>query len=199
MGTGKGAAIPGYSAAGKTGTAQKAVSGGGYSKDRFVASFIGFTPVDAPRVVIAVVVDEPKGKTYGGEIAAPVFAAIGADALSILREPPSPVVGGRPTIFTADLGAGAATAALSARLHADDLLPAANRPDRDVDREDRVPDVSGRNARDAVRLLASRGLAVRLQGSGFVVSQDPAAGTPAEHGGACALVLAPTRPAGDTP
>ena len=87
MGTGKAAAIPGYTAAGKTGTAQKAVPGGGYSHEKYVASFIGFTPADRPRVVIAVVVDEPKGKTYGGEVAAPVFSAIGADTLRILREP----------------------------------------------------------------------------------------------------------------
>ena len=97
MGTGKAAAIPGYTAAGKTGTAQKAVPGAGYSKDRYVASFIGFAPADRPRVVIAVVVDEPKGKTYGAEVAAPVFSAIGADVLRILREPPAPLGATRPS------------------------------------------------------------------------------------------------------
>ena len=165
MGTGKAAAIPGYTVAGKTGTAQKAVPGGGYSKDRYVASFIGFAPADRPRVVIAVVVDEPKGKTYGAEVAAPVFAAIGADTLRILREPSAPVGTTRPSVLTADLAEGAAAAALSARLHADDLVPASNRLERGGDAEDRVPDVSGRSARDAVRLLAARGLSAHALGN----------------------------------
>ena len=199
MGTGKAAAIPGYTAAGKTGTAQKAVPGGGYSREKYVASFIGFTPADRPRVVIAVVVDEPKGKTYGGEVAAPVFSAIGADTLRILREPSAPVGTTRPSVLTADLAEGAAASALSARLHADDLVPASNRLERGSDAEDRVPDVSGRSARDAVRLLAARGLSTHVSGSGFVVSQEPPAGAPVEPGGACTLVLAPARAAADTP
>ncbi len=199
MGTGKAAAIPGYTAAGKTGTAQKAVPGAGYSKERYVASFIGFAPADRPRIVIAVVVDEPKGKIYGAEVAAPVFSAIGADALRILREPPSPADALRPSVLTADLGAGAAAAALGARLRAGDLVPAANRADLEGNGEDRVPAVSGMSARDAIRVLASRGLSARLTGTGFVVSQDPPAGSPAGRGGACALVLAPLHPAGETP
>ena len=199
MGTGKAAAIPGYTAAGKTGTAQKAVPGGGYSREKYVASFIGFTPADRPRVVIAVVVDEPKGKTYGGEVAAPVFSAIGADTLRILREPSAPVGTTRPSVLTADLAEGAAASALSARLHADDLVPASNRLERGSDAEDRVPDVSGRSARDAVRLLAARGLSTHVSGSGFVVSQEPPAGAPVEPGGGCTLVLAPARAAADTP
>jgi cell division protein FtsI (penicillin-binding protein 3) len=200
MGTGKAAAIPGYTAAGKTGTAQKAVQGGGYSKDRYVASFIGFTPAERPRVVVAVVVDEPRGKTYGSEVAAPVFAAISADALRILREPSAPADATRPSVLIADLGAGVVAASvLSARLHADDLVPAVNRVDRGGDGEDRVPDVSGKGARDAVRFLASRGLSAQLSGTGFVVSQDPPAGAPAERGAACALVLHASRAAGDTP
>lgn len=199
MGTGKAAAIPGYTTAGKTGTAQKAVPGGGYSREKYVASFIGFAPADCPRVVIAVVVDEPKGRTYGGEVAAPVFAAIGADTLRILREPSAPVGTTRPSVLTADLAEGAATAALSARLHADDLVPASNRLERGGDAEDRMPDVSGRSARDAVRLLTARGLAAHVSGTGFVVSQEPSAGALAERGGACALVLAPAHAAGDTP
>ena len=76
-GTGRKAAVPGFTVAGKTGTAQKAIPGAGYSSDRYVGSFYGFLPADRPRVVIGVVVDEPHGKTYGGDVAAPVFAVIG--------------------------------------------------------------------------------------------------------------------------
>ncbi|MGA7991246.1 MAG: penicillin-binding protein 2, partial [Thermoanaerobaculia bacterium] len=112
MGTGKAAAIPGYSAAGKTGTAQKAVPGAGYSKDRYVASFIGFAPAEKPRAVIAVVVDEPHGQTYGGDVAAPVFSRIGSEVMRLLREPPRRSDGARSPVLTADLSAGAAAASL---------------------------------------------------------------------------------------
>ena len=83
---GKLTAIPGFTVAGKTGTAQKAAAGGGYSHDRFVATCIGFVPAESPRAVIAVVIDEPKGKIYGGDVAAPAFSALGAETLRILRE-----------------------------------------------------------------------------------------------------------------
>ena len=95
--------------------------------------------------------------------------------------------------------ARAAAAVLSARLNAGDLVPAANRADLEGNGEDRVPDVFGKSARDAVRLLASHGLSAHLSGTGFVVSQDPPAGSPAGHGGACSLVLAPVHTAGETP
>jgi cell division protein FtsI/penicillin-binding protein 2 len=75
-GTGKAAAVPGYPVAGKTGTAQKAVAGGGYAPDRFVASFVGFAPARRPALVAAVVVDEPRPRYHGGEVAAPAFAAM---------------------------------------------------------------------------------------------------------------------------
>ncbi len=192
MGTGKAAAIPGYSAAGKTGTAQKAVPGAGYSKDKYVASFIGFVPAEEPRVVIAVVVDEPHGKTYGGDVAAPVFSQIGAEVMRLLREPPRRPDGARSPVLTADLSAGAAAASVGRDLAAAGVVPAANRAAPDAD-EDAFPDLRGRSARDAVRLLATRGIGVRLQGTGFVVSQEPTAGSPAARGATCALVLSSTR------
>jgi len=74
-GTGKNASLEGYRAAGKTGTAQKAQKGG-YSKGKYVASFIGFAPLPRPRITILVQIDEPKGKIYGGEVSAPVFRKI---------------------------------------------------------------------------------------------------------------------------
>ena len=191
MGTGKAAAIPGYTAAGKTGTAQKAIPGAGYSKEKYVASFIGFVPADAPRVVIAVVVDEPRGKTYGGDVAAPVFSQIGAEVMRVLKVAPQRPDGARSPILTADLSAGAAAASVGAQLAAAGVVPAANRSGPEAD-EDAVPDLSGKSARDAVRALASRGVAARVTGTGFVVSQDPPAGAPLSRGTTCALVLAPT-------
>jgi cell division protein FtsI (penicillin-binding protein 3) len=87
-GTGRSAAVPGYSVAGKTGTAQKAVPGHGYAANRFVASFAGFVPSRHPRIVGLVVVDEPRGLIHGGEVASPVFSAILKQVLPLLGVPP---------------------------------------------------------------------------------------------------------------
>jgi len=84
-GTGKLAQVPGFRAAGKTGTAQKLEPNGQYSHSRFMASFIGFAPVERPRLAIVVVVDEPRYPNYyGGTVAAPVFKRAAADALAYL-------------------------------------------------------------------------------------------------------------------
>jgi cell division protein FtsI/penicillin-binding protein 2 len=74
-GTASGAAIPGYDMAGKTGTAQVAIDGK-YSSTKFVASFIGMVPASNPKLLVAVVVNEPKGNIYGGSVAAPAFQKI---------------------------------------------------------------------------------------------------------------------------
>ena len=74
--------------AGKTGTAQKPDEFGGYSKTKFVASFIGYAPARDPRLLVAVMVDEPKGEYYGGVVAAPAFQKIAEFALPYLRIPP---------------------------------------------------------------------------------------------------------------
>jgi cell division protein FtsI/penicillin-binding protein 2 len=86
-GTGQEAKINGYVLAGKTGTAEKPENGG-YSKTKFVASFIGFAPARKPRLLVAVMVDEPKGQIYGGVVAAPAFQRIASFALPYLRIPP---------------------------------------------------------------------------------------------------------------
>lgn len=88
-GTAEQAAIPGYSVAGKTGTAQKIdPATGRYAPDRFVSSFVGFAPAEDPVVTILVIVDEPEGKGWGGTVAAPVFAAIGKEVLHYLKVAP---------------------------------------------------------------------------------------------------------------
>ena len=74
--------------AGKTGTAEKPDENGGYSRTRFVASFVGFAPARDPKLLVAVMVDEPQGDIYGGTIAAPAFKEITSFALNYLRIPP---------------------------------------------------------------------------------------------------------------
>ena len=87
-GTATGAEIEGYELGGKTGTAEKPDEHGGYSKTKFVASFVGFAPAENPRLLVAVMVDEPKGDIYGGTVAAPAFKKITSYALTNLRIAP---------------------------------------------------------------------------------------------------------------
>ena len=86
-GTASEVSVPGYTLAGKTGTAEVAEDGT-YSDTHYVASFIGFAPADDPRLLVAVVVDEPQGEIYGGTVAAPAFGQIAEFALPYLGVPP---------------------------------------------------------------------------------------------------------------
>jgi len=92
-GTAPRAQIAGYQVAGKTGTAHK-LEGGGYAHDRYVSSFIGFAPASDPRLIVAVMIDEPgAGQYYGGTVAAPVFAQVMAGALRMLSVAPDAPAG----------------------------------------------------------------------------------------------------------
>ena len=85
-GTGKNAAVEGFDVAGKTGTAQKYITKTkSYSKTEFVSSFIGYAPADSPRLVILVMIDNPKGRHWGGVVAAPVFVKIAEKSLRHLN------------------------------------------------------------------------------------------------------------------
>jgi cell division protein FtsI (penicillin-binding protein 3)/stage V sporulation protein D (sporulation-specific penicillin-binding protein) len=87
-GTGAAAEIPGYTVAGKTGTAQKP-GPHGYMAGQYDATFVGMVPARSPRVVVLVTVDEPRGAYYGGVVAAPAFAQIATFDLQYLEVPPS--------------------------------------------------------------------------------------------------------------
>lgn len=103
-GTAPRAQVPGYRVAGKTGTAHKLVNGR-YAPDRYASSFIGFAPASRPRLLVAVLIDEPSGSQYyGGQVAAPVFAAVMAGALRMLSVPPDqPVLRTGPVDDLADV------------------------------------------------------------------------------------------------
>jgi len=88
-GTGKLARVKGYTAAGKTGTAQKLEADGRYSHSKFVAAFAGFVPAEDPQLVIVVMLDEPRGAYYGGVVAAPVFSRVAREAMRYLEVPAS--------------------------------------------------------------------------------------------------------------
>jgi cell division protein FtsI (penicillin-binding protein 3) len=85
-GTGPRARIMGWRVAGKTGTAHK-LDHGGYAADKYLSSFVGLAPASAPRLVVAVMIDEPLGQYYGGAVAAPVFAQVMQGALRMLGVP----------------------------------------------------------------------------------------------------------------
>lgn len=94
-GTGKKAQIPGFSVAGKTGTAQiPNPKSGGYYSDRYIASFIGFAPVEDPEIVMVVVVEAPRKKTHGGSVAAPIFKQIAEKVLFHMGISPKKVLVG---------------------------------------------------------------------------------------------------------
>ena len=153
-GTGAKAALPEHIVAGKTGTAQKAVRGG-YSPDRVVASFGGYVPADRPQLVILVVVDDPRGGQYGGEVAAPAFKEIAEASLRYM---------------------GVAPSIPSRSLQTPVPLLAAFSQQKSVRTDAGVPDVLGLDARAAVASATAAGFRVRTLGSGVVQSQIPLPG-----------------------
>jgi cell division protein FtsI (penicillin-binding protein 3) len=84
-GTGVNAALESYPVCGKTGTAQKIDQTGRYSKDKYIASFVGFAPEEDPRIAILIVIDEPKNNHYGGIVAAPVFKKVAQETFNYIN------------------------------------------------------------------------------------------------------------------
>ncbi len=170
-GTGMLAAIPGFTVAGKTGTAQKA-GPGGYQPGRYVANFVGLVPAESPRLVAVVILEEPHGKYYARDVAAPVFSRIVSQALSILRIAPEeqrvPA-----TVLAASSGPFFPKGVVRASLRRGS---ASERPSPGTS-PDGIPDAAGLSARQALALFARRGIPARLEGSGFVAAQQPPAGT----------------------
>jgi cell division protein FtsI/penicillin-binding protein 2 len=190
QGTGKASRIPGYTVAGKTGTARKVAEGRRGYTDEYNASFVGFIPSRDPVFTILVVVDSPKGKGYyGGAVAAPIFRRIAEAALRYQGISPNvdPSRTDRALLARADAG--------GARLAGGAIVPAtpASVTAADVAIEDvpagSMPNLRNVSAREAVRRLTRLGLGVRLAGRGVVVQQDIPPGTAIEPGLVCGLVL----------
>ena len=196
-GTAKKAQLNGYTAAGKTGTAQKIdPRTHTYSKTKYVASFVGFAPVENPAVVIIVVIDEPAGSYHGGEVAAPVFREIAEQILPDLGIAPDTqmniaselIATTSPTPETAaqllqkrqrEVEARNATLPKVARGDTRDgeiVYAAATR------NAVLMPDLRGRSVRDVARTCAQLGLQVEAHGDGRVWRQNPAAGAEVASG-----------------
>jgi len=184
-GTAKAAQIPGYTIAGKTGTAAKLVNGR-YQKSDYNASFVGFIPSRKPRLTILVVIDSPHGNGYtGGAVSAPVFKRIAEASLTYLGI--GPTINAPPPVLVAREDAidepGVVRRQL-ARVDADlvqTLVAAAS--------SGLMPDLRGLSAREALRTLSRIGMSARMNGDGFVVSQNPEPGSTLVRGDACNVRL----------
>lgn len=208
-GTGRNAYLDGYKVAGKTGTAQKILPGGGYSTSEYIASFIGFAPADNPRIAVLVVVDAPQGVYYGGQVAAPVFKNIVLDTLRYLEVPPE--LKGEEKVIEAKItvpdvkNKGIAQASkelkvLGLKVHVEgqgegiitQLPPVGTQVSKGStvflytqDAESEmivVPDLTGRTIKETDKILKDLGLGMYPQGSGLVALQDPIPGTKVEKG-----------------
>ena len=175
-GTGVRAAVAGYGVAGKTGTAQKVDPvAGGYSDDKWIASFIGFVPASAPRLLAVVVIDEPQGDLhYGGLIAAPAFRALAEQSLKYLGVPPD-----APT--TANFLAAAPAAKAPSSIASALLEEAEPSPSRtDTPGHTAVPDFTGMSVPEAIEAARQAGVRPALEGTGRAVGQSPGPGPAAD-------------------
>ncbi len=204
-GTGRRARLDGYTAAGKTGTAQKTdPATGRYYANKYVASFAGFTPLNNPELAIIVVLDSPVGLHQGGQVAAPAWKEIAEQTLRYLNVPPelplmevakkaAPVVPSdeladfeandsltapsSPSVQPPAMGSGISVQPVSANID-----PAGPRIQEEKVFETTsttvtVPSLLGKSLREATLDCQRAGVELVVDGSGFVVTQDPPAGT----------------------
>jgi len=202
-GTAQQAQLNGYTAGGKTGTAQKANPGEhGYSKTDYIASFVGFTPLNDPAIVVLVELDSPRGGHEGGAVAGPVFKRIAERVLPYLGVPHDvPVAAPTTAVRGASKKPAAAPAPVSATVSAPPL-PVASRPAEPALAPGMVvidygshgvtmPDFTGETVREVSAASAKLGLDLTLQGTGVARAQSPAAGARVAPGAAVAVRFTP--------
>jgi cell division protein FtsI (penicillin-binding protein 3) len=196
-GTAKKAQLDGYSAAGKTGTAQKIdPKTKTYSSTKFVGSFVGFAPVSNPQVVIIVVIDEPAGAYHGGDVAAPIFREVAEQILPALGIEPDIETKSVPQLIAQVNENPERAAKLREEQVQSEQQRQATMPtvDNNGGRGGEVvyasatkkailmPDLRGRSVRDVARTCAQLGLQVEARGEGRVWKQNPSAGTEVNTG-----------------
>jgi cell division protein FtsI (penicillin-binding protein 3) len=194
-GTGRKAALEGYRAAGKTGTAQKIVDGR-YSPSKYVSSFIGFAPLPHPRLTILVQIDEPKGSHYGGDVSAPFFQKIAQESLLQLRVPPDPSI--PLPRFKPMIADGSSEDYIPDAVQP--LAASQNTPAEEQDETIRVqigagsevtiPDFRGLGKRTVLDRCAALGIRLQAKGAGLAVFQSPAPGTKIPSGATCNVTFA---------
>jgi cell division protein FtsI (penicillin-binding protein 3) len=182
-GTATMAQIPGYTIAGKTGTAAKLI-GGRYSRSDYNGSFVGFLPSHNPKLTIVVVTDSPHGKNgyYGGPVSGPIFKRIAEAALRYYGVPPT--LNAPPPLLIARHDERQARPA--AAVDPPPIITVASAANAGASV---YPDLAGLSARDALRTLSRLGVTARLHGTGLVHEQRPVAGSPLDEGGDAVLWL----------
>jgi cell division protein FtsI (penicillin-binding protein 3) len=198
-GTAVEAAIEGFRVAGKTSTAQKVdPATGRYSTEKYTAVFVGFVPVERPKIVVAVVLDEPTIGRYGGDLAGPVFRRVAEASLAYLGVV-SPALGSsslgmaKHDAERAEAGSGVASrpAMPSIPLASPEPASSGEPPGPAVPGSVRVPDATGMAAHDVVVALTRAGLVPQIEGWGRAVRQTPAPGTGATKGSPVHVVFEP--------
>jgi len=184
-GTGVLAASYEYPVAGKTGTAQKVdPRTGGYAKGKYFASFVGFAPVDNPRIAVFVGIDDPKGDYYGGQVAAPVFKRIVEETLRYLKVPAT-------LVAKRDLGdaRGLPPAGDMAE------LPTGAVGEKQVVKHDdgswRIPDLTGLTMRGVLVASGDANIEWKFIGTGIAIRQIPEAGSLVSAGEKCVVEFKP--------
>ena len=177
---GQKAKVRGYRVAGKTGTAQKIKEDGtGYAEGRYIASFCGFGPVENPRIALLVMIDDPSGVFYGGQIAAPVAGRIFSQVFRYMRIEPSDAPTNEEEEISADVGEGDSAGSSAITTYTPPKVetpaPAVEEEIYDDSKDSAevvVPDFYGKSIRQAARLASDTGLSLETSGSGFAVSQS---------------------------
>ncbi len=171
-GGGSKAAVEGYRIAGKTGTAQKInENSSGYMDGRYIASFCGFAPVEDPRIVVLVVIDDPSaGSFYGGQIAAPVARDIFSQLLRFMHISPS------SDVF--------------ANMDKENANGAAAQPKAKAVTSG-MPDLTGMSIKEVSQKLAELGLGMDIQGNGLARSQSLPPGSKIEPGQSVTVTFSP--------
>jgi len=176
-GTGGNARIVNLSVAGKTGTSQKFdFDLGCYSAKKVEASFIGFFPAEDPQMVILVMLDEPEIHRWGGAAAAPVFKNVSEQILRCSNK----------SMELKELAADENSE--TARIIQASIATKTIYHDKEVD-ESVIPDFEGMSIREVLRISQSRGIDVKIAGSGWVVSQNPAPGVRIEENLPCYVLF----------
>ena len=186
------ARVKGYRIAGKTGTAQKINEGSlGYQEGRYIASFCGFAPVENPQIALLVMIDDPYGTFYGGQIAAPVAGRIFSQIFRYARIEPSDTPAANEDEESPD-DVGEGDAAGSAAQKSINIRPAAPVTSANVPGgKSVIPEFHGRSIREAARIANEAGLKFESEGSGFAVEQSISPNTVVESGTTIKVYFSP--------